>query len=63
MVIGTSFYFTVKFGESFGPKKSAEWMVSFTISIFESIFMSQPIKVRAEGLKGEEVKLLITFPL
>ena len=29
----------------FGPQKSEAWIVAFCISILESVFLSQPIKV------------------
>ncbi|XP_052071199.1 polycystin family receptor for egg jelly-like [Mytilus californianus] len=43
--VAVAFWATVEFGGVFGPKKSLEWLVSFFISCFESIFFSQPIKV------------------
>ena len=43
--VGTAFYMTVEVAGVFGPKKSREWLFSFCISIFESIFFSQPLKV------------------
>ena len=44
-VVGGSFYYTVEIGFVFGPTKAAGWTVAFAMSIIESIFMSQPIKV------------------
>ena len=44
-VVGVAFWATVEIAGGFGPEKSAEWMASFCVSIVESIFMSQPIKV------------------
>ncbi|VDI78620.1 Hypothetical predicted protein [Mytilus galloprovincialis] len=43
--VAVAFWATVEFGGVFGPKKSLEWLVSFFISCFESIFFSQPLKV------------------
>ena len=44
-VVIVAFWATVEIAGGFGPEKSAEWMASFCVSIVESIFMSQPIKV------------------
>lgn len=43
--VAVAFWATVEFGGVFGPKKSLEWLISFFISCFESIFFSQPLKV------------------
>ena len=44
-VVGISFYMTVGVAGQFGPEKSKEWLFSFCVSVVESIFISQPIKV------------------
>ena len=43
--VAVSFWATVEFAGQFGRQKSLEWLLSFFISAFESIFFSQPIKV------------------
>ena len=42
---GTAFYMTVEVAGVFGPQKSREWLFSFCVSIVESVFFSQPLKV------------------
>ena len=42
---GISFWMTVEVAGQFGAKKSKEWLFSFCISVVESIFISQPLKV------------------
>lgn len=42
----TSGYFTVEFGGVFGAEKSEQWLSSFFVSLFESVFFTQPLKVR-----------------
>ncbi len=44
-VVGVAFFITVEVAGVFGAEKSARWLTSFCISIIESIFLSQPIKV------------------
>lgn len=45
--VGLSFFLTVNIAGAFGAKKAGEWMVSFVMSFFESVFFTQPIKVGA----------------
>ena len=37
---------TVEVAGQFGAEKSKEWLVSFCISVVESVFISQPLKVQ-----------------
>ena len=43
--IGWCFYAVVSVAFGFGPKKAGEWLASFCMSFFESVFCTQPIKV------------------
>lgn len=43
--VAVAFWATVEFGGSFGKAKSEEWLLSFFVSFFESVFLSQPLKV------------------
>lgn len=43
---GVSFWVCVQMGGVFGSEKSNKWMISFVTSFFESLLLSQPIKVR-----------------
>jgi len=43
--VGVAFWLTVEIAGVFGREKSLEWLISFFISAFESIFFSQPLKV------------------
>ena len=45
VVVGISFWMTVEIAGQFGPEKSKEWLFSFCVSVVESIFFSQPLKV------------------
>jgi len=42
---GVSFWVCVQMGGVFGSEKSNKWMISFVTSFFESLLLSQPIKV------------------
>ena len=46
---GIAFWMTVEVAGQFGAKKSKEWLVSFCISVVQSIFLAEPLKVRASG--------------
>ncbi|XP_055995228.1 uncharacterized protein LOC125649388 [Ostrea edulis] len=45
ITVVVAFYFAVEFGGVFGLDKSVSWLIGFIVSLFESIFFSQPIKV------------------
>ena len=42
----------MQMGGVFGPEKSNKWMISFITSFFESLLLSQPIKVRGRKVIG-----------
>ena len=46
---GIAFWMTVEVAGQFGAKKSKEWLVSFCISVVQSIFLAEPLKVRASS--------------
>ena len=43
--VSVTFWASVEFAGPFGKTKALEWLMSFFVSFFESIFFSQPIKV------------------
>ena len=43
---GIAFWMTVEVAGQFEAEKSKEWLVSFCISVVESVFISQPLKVQ-----------------
>jgi polycystin 1L2 len=45
ITVVVAFYFAVEFGGVFGLEKSVSWLVGFIMSLIESVFFSQPIKV------------------
>ncbi|XP_062611467.1 uncharacterized protein LOC134273293 [Saccostrea cucullata] len=45
ITVAVAFYFAVEFGGVFGLNKSVSWLIGFIMSLFESVFFSQPIKV------------------
>nr|DBA16985.1 TPA: hypothetical protein GDO54_002506 [Pyxicephalus adspersus] len=48
LVVGTSGvsgFFTMLYGLHYGKDSSIKWLISMTISFFESLFITQPIKV------------------
>ena len=42
----------MQMGGVFGPEKSNKWMISFITSFFESLLLSQPIKVGGRKVIG-----------
>ena len=49
LVIATSSvsgYFTMMYGLTYGKDRSASWLISMVVSFFESLFITQPLKVR-----------------
>uniref|UniRef100_A0AAV2JYE4 Uncharacterized protein n=1 Tax=Knipowitschia caucasica TaxID=637954 RepID=A0AAV2JYE4_KNICA len=42
---GVSGYFTMLYGLSFGKPKSVSWLVSMSVSFFQSLLLIQPLKV------------------
>lgn len=43
---GVSAYFTMMYGLTYGKERSINWLISISVSFFESLFVTQPIKVR-----------------
>ncbi|XP_022787247.1 uncharacterized protein LOC111327355 [Stylophora pistillata] len=56
----TSAFFVVFYGFQFGREKSAQWLASLLVSLFQDIFISQPIKVLFVALI---IALLIKKPI
>ncbi|XP_041841661.1 polycystic kidney disease protein 1-like 2 isoform X2 [Melanotaenia boesemani] len=44
-ISGISTYFTLLYGFAYGKEKSIKWVMSLGLSLFESIFILQPLKV------------------
>ncbi|KAK3533669.1 hypothetical protein QTP70_024018, partial [Hemibagrus guttatus] len=42
---GVSAYFTMMYGLTYGTDRSINWLISMVVSFFESLFITQPIKV------------------
>lgn len=48
LVIATSSvsgYFTMMYGLTYGKERSISWLISMVVSFFESLFITQPLKV------------------
>lgn len=45
---GVSAYFTMIYGLSYGLDRSVSWLISMVVSFFESIFITQPLKVPSQ---------------
>ncbi|KAG9330149.1 hypothetical protein JZ751_027170 [Albula glossodonta] len=46
---GVSAYFTMMYGLTYGLDRSVSWLISMVVSFFESLFITQPIKVPVLG--------------
>nr|XP_046243263.1 polycystic kidney disease protein 1-like 2 isoform X2 [Scatophagus argus] len=42
---GVSGYFTMMYGLTYGKDRSISWLISMVVSFFESLFITQPVKV------------------
>lgn len=42
---GVSGYFTMMYGLTYGRDRSISWLISMVVSFFESLFITQPLKV------------------
>lgn len=42
---GVSGYFTMMYGLTYGKDRSISWLISMLVSFFESLFITQPLKV------------------
>lgn len=53
---GVSGYFTMMYGLTYGKDRSISWLISMVVSFFESLFITQPLKVmhdlNTKGLIG-----------
>lgn len=47
---GVSAYFTMMYGLTYGKDRSISWLISMVVSFFESLFITQPVKVR-DGIR------------
>lgn len=43
---GVSAFFTMLYGLKYGKERSVSWLISMVVSFFESLFITQPLKVR-----------------
>lgn len=48
---GVSAYFTMLYGLTYGKERSISWLISMVVSFFESLFITQPVKVSARMKK------------
>ncbi|KAF3686523.1 Polycystic kidney disease protein 1-like 2 PC1-like 2 protein Polycystin-1L2 Precursor [Channa argus] len=48
-ISGVSTYFTLLYGFQYGKDKSIKWVMSLGLSLFQSIFILQPLKVGTDG--------------
>lgn len=64
---GVSGYFTMMYGLTYGKDRSISWLISMVVSFFESLFITQPLKVRNNTVHGQNIprqqviKQFITF--
>ncbi|KAM9460538.1 polycystin-1-like protein 2 [Clarias gariepinus] len=42
---GVSAYFTMMYGLTYGKERSISWLISISVSFFQSLFVTQPLKV------------------
>lgn len=57
LVVATSCvsgYFTMMYGLTYGRDRSINWLISMLVSFFESLFITQPLKVRDITFHGRE---------
>lgn len=43
---GVSAFFTMLYGLKYGKERSINWLISMVVSFFESLFITQPLKVK-----------------
>lgn len=48
---GVSGFFTMLYGLHYGKENSIKWLISMAISFFESLFITQPLKVRSSEME------------
>lgn len=49
---GVSGYFTMMYGLTYGKDRSISWLISMLVSFFESLFITQPLKVKYVTVDG-----------
>uniref|UniRef100_A0A8D2N4W7 Polycystic kidney disease protein 1-like 2 n=1 Tax=Zonotrichia albicollis TaxID=44394 RepID=A0A8D2N4W7_ZONAL len=49
---GVSGFFTMLYGLHYGKENSIKWLISMVISFLESLFITQPLKVRASEIQS-----------
>lgn len=49
---GVSGYFTMMYGLTYGKERSISWLISMLVSFFESLFITQPLKVNYLTVHG-----------
>eukprot|EP00079_Xenopus_tropicalis_P034909 XP_017948680.1 PREDICTED: polycystic kidney disease protein 1-like 2 [Xenopus tropicalis] len=50
-ISAVSTYFTMMYGFQYGKQSSIRWIISMALSLFQSIFILQPLKVSSIGKK------------
>lgn len=56
-ISGVSTFFTLLYGFEYGREKSIKWVMSLGLSLFQSIFILQPLKV-CENWKKETIQII-----
>lgn len=54
---GVSAFFTMLYGLKYGKQRSVSWLISMVVSFFESLFITQPLKVRSCALTFNQLHL------
>ena len=52
---GVSAYFTMIYGLTYGLERSVSWLISMVVSFFESIFITQPLKVLPDFIEWKAI--------
>lgn len=55
---GVSGYFTMMYGLTYGKDRSISWLISMVVSFFESLFVTQPLKVKSSIIITVSYQLL-----
>ncbi len=55
---GISTFFTLLYGFQYGRESSIQWVITLTLSLVQSIFLLQPLKVRTSGVCLREAETL-----
>lgn len=54
---GVSGYFTMMYGLTYGKDRSISWLISMVVSFFESLFVTQPLKVSDVKVHGQNIQI------